>query len=137
MAIFRLAASPLGAAAAAIIADLDSHASNAYAELYDGTIPASITIAISGQTKLGTVIMSNDPSATNSGGLITFNAITQDDSADASGTASFLRIFKGDGSIWGDADVGDMASSATAKMNTTTIVAGGPIRINSFTITIG
>ena len=48
-----------------------------------------------------------------------------------------MRIFKGDGSVWADADIGNLASSATAKMNTTAIVAGGPIRINAFTIQIG
>lgn len=74
---------------------------------------------------------------TNSGGLITFNPMVQDDAADASGEAAFMRIFKGDGSVWADADCGNLASSATAKLNTTTIVAGGPIRINAFTIQIG
>lgn len=137
MAIFRLAAGPLGAMAAALIADLDSHASNSYAELYAGSIPASVATAISGQTKLGTVTMSNDPSATHSAGLITFNAITEDASADASGTASFLRIYKGDGTAWADLDVGASGSGATAIINTTAVVAGGPIRINAFTITVG
>lgn len=137
MAIFRLATAPLSVMAAALIADLDAAATPWYAELYAGTMPATPATAISGQTKLGTVVGSADPSATNSGGLITFNPMVQDDAADAGGEASFLRIFKGDGSVWADADVGNLASSATAKMNTTTIVAGGPIRINAFTIQIG
>lgn len=137
MATFRLAAGPLGVMAAALIADLDSHASNSYAELYAGTMPATIATAISGQTKLGTVTMSNDPSATNSAGLITFNPISEDTAADASGTASFLRIYKGDASTWADLDVGGPGSGATAIVNTVTVVAGGPIRINAFTITVG
>lgn len=134
---FKLANSPLGVLAAALIADLDSHASPAYIEVYDGTQPATPATDVTTQVKLGTATMSADPSATNSNGLITFNAISQDDSADASGTATWLRIKKGDGSTWADADVGNLASSATAKMNTTTIVAGGPIRVNAFTIQIG
>lgn len=137
MAIFRLAAAPLGVMAAALITDLDAASTPWYAEVYAGTIPASTATALSGQTKLGTVVGSADPSATNAGGLITFNPMVQDDAADASGDAAFMRIFKGDGSVWADADIGSLASSATAKMNTTAIVAGGPIRINAFTIQIG
>lgn len=137
MAIFRLATAPLGVMAAALITDLDGASTPWYAEVYAGAIPASPSVALSGQTKLGTVVGSADPSATNSGGLITFNPMVQDDAADASGEAAFMRIFKGDGSVWADADCGNLASSATAKLNTTTIVAGGPIRINAFTIQIG
>ncbi len=137
MAYFKLAGTPLGAMAAALIADLDAAALPFYAEAYAGALPASPATAIGAQTKLGTVTGSADPSATNSAGLITFNPIAQDDAADTGGVVSFLRIFKGDGSVWADADVGDLASSATCKMNTTTVVAGGPIRVNAFTIAIG
>lgn len=137
MAIFRLAASPKGAAAAAIIADLDNPATPWYGEVYAGTIPAAITEAIGAQTKLGTVTGSTDPSATHSGGLITFNAVTEDSAADATGTASFMRIFTGDGDAWADLDLGNLESSATGKMNTTSVVVGGPIRINAFTISVG
>jgi len=137
MAIFRLAAGPLGVLAAALIADLDSETDPGYIELYTGTQPAGPASAVTDQTLLGTAVLSADPSATNSGGLITFNAITQDDAADASGTASWMRLYKGDGSAFADADVGNLASDATAKMNTTTVVAGGPIKVNAFTIQIG
>lgn len=140
MAIFRLATTALGIMAAALVTDLDDQTLPAYVEVYDGTsggIPATPATAITTQTLLGTCTMSADPSATNSGGLITFNSLVEDSAADANGTATFLRIKKGDGTAWGDADVGNLASSATAKMNTVTIVAGGPIRINAFTIAIG
>jgi hypothetical protein len=137
MATFKLANASLGVLAAALIADLDSAASPAYIEVYDGTQAATPGTAITSQVKLGTATMSADPSATNSAGLITFNAIAQDNAADASGTATWLRIFKGDATVWADADVGNLASSATAKMNTTTIVSGGPIRVNAFTIQVG
>lgn len=140
MPIFRLATGPLGIAAAAIVADLDAPATPAYAEVYDGTVggmPATPATAITTQTLLGTCTMAADPSATNSGGLITFNPIVEDSAADVNGDATFIRIRKGDASAWADADVGNLASSATAKMNTTAIVAGGPIRINAFTIAIG
>ncbi len=137
MAIFRLADAAKGAAAAALITHLDDQATPWYGEVYTGTIPATTAEAIGAQTKLGTVTGSADPSATHSAGLITFNPIVEDGAADASGVAAFMRIFKGDGSVWADLDLGDLASSATGKLNTTTIVAGGPIRINAFTIAVG
>ena len=137
MAIFRLATAPLGIMAAALIADLDAASVPFYARLYTGTIPATPAASLSGNTLLGTVTGAADPSATNSGGLITFNPVVQDDAADASGTATFMRVFKGDDTVWADLDVGDLASSCTAKMNTVTVVAGGPIRVNAFTIAVG
>ena len=137
MAIFRLAPASRGVMAAALIGDLDDQATPWYGEVYMGTIPASTAEAIGAQTKLGTVTGSADPSATQSNGLITFNPIVEDSAADASGTAAFMRIFKGtSNSVWADLDLGDLASSATGKMNTTTVVAGGPIRVNAFTIQV-
>ena len=137
MAIFRLAPASRGVIAAALIADIDDHASPWYGEVYAGTIPATTAEAIGAQTKLGTVTGSSDPSATQSSGLITFNPIVEDGAADATGTASFMRIFKGSATVWADLDLGNLVSSATGKMNTTSIVAGGPIRINAFTIQVG
>lgn len=137
MAIFRLAAGPKNAMAAAMITELDNVTNPWYAEVYSGTIPASVTDAIGAQVKLGTVTGAADPSATQTGGLITFGAVTGDSAADASGTATWMRIKKGDGSTWADLDIGDLASSCTAKMNTANIVVGGPITVNSFTLQVG
>lgn len=138
MAIFRLAPASKGVMAAALIGDLDDQATPWYGEVYAGTIPATTAEAIAAQTKLGTVTGSTDPSATQSNGLITFNPIVEDSAADATGTAAFMRIFKGtSNSVWADLDLGNLASSCTGKMNTTSVVAGGPIRVNSFTIQVG
>lgn len=137
MATFTLSNGAKSAMAAALIAHLDADTNPAYARLYTGANPNNPATAVTTQTLLGTVTMSADPSATQSNGLITFNAIAQDDAADASGTATWMRIFLGDGTPWADLDVGDLASSATAKLNTTTVVAGGPIRVNAFTIQVG
>ena len=138
MAIFRLAPASRGVMAAALIADLDDQVAPWYGEVYAGTIPASTAVAIGAQTKLGTVTGSTDPSATQASGVITFNPIVEDSAADAGGVASFMRIFKGtSNSVWADLDLGNLASDATGKMNTTAVVAGGPIRVNSFTISVG
>lgn len=134
---FTLSNAARAAMAAALIAHLDADTNPAYVRLYTGTNPNNPATAITSQTLLGTATLSADPSATQSNGLITFNSIAQDDAADASGTATWMRVFLGDGTAWADLDVGVAGSGATAIMNTATVVVGGPIRINAFTIQVG
>jgi len=137
MAIFRLTTTSRGIMAAALIADLDDQASPWYGEIYSGTMPVLITDPISGPVKLGTVTGGADPSATQSNGVITFNTISSDLAADNTGTATFMRIYKGNGSVWADLDLGEAGSGATGIMNSASVVAGGPINLNSFTIQVG
>lgn len=69
-----------------------------------------------------------------SGGVLTLNAITQDSSADATGTASWFRISSSGGTNHVlDGDVG--TSGSDLNLNSTSIVAGGTVSISSFTIT--
>ena len=71
-----------------------------------------------------------------SGAVLTLNAITQDSSADATGTATWARIFKADGTtIVLDCSVGTAA--ADIILNTTSIVAGAAVSVTSATITEG
>lgn len=108
-------------------------------KVYAGTMPADITTAISGQLLLGTLTFGS-PSGTVDSGLHKFvaGAITQDSAADNGGVpATFARIFKADGTtIVMDIDVGVTGSGATLQLNTTNIVAGGPILVTSFEITL-
>lgn len=88
-------------------------------------------------TLLGTLTFS-DPSAPDAtGGVLTFNDITEDSSADESGTASWARVEDGDGTFVMDLSVGESGSGADLILNTTDIVAGGPIRVTSGTLTEG
>lgn len=69
-------------------------------------------------------------------GVLTLNAITNDSSADATGTATWFRLVKSDGTTHVlDGDVG--TSGSDLNLNTTSIVSGGPVAISSFTITAG
>ena len=71
-----------------------------------------------------------------SGGVLTLNAITQDSSADATGTATWARIFKSDGTtIVLDCSVG--TSAADIVLSTTSIVAAAAVACTSATITEG
>ena len=63
------------------------------------------------------------------------NAITQDSSADATGTAAFFRILNSAGTTtYAQGTVG--TSGSDLNLNTTSIVLGGPISVTSLTISI-
>jgi len=113
---------------------IDAGAGPGLVEIYDGTRPATGG-AITTQTLLGTVTCSAVSAPDASGGVLTFSAFTEDSSADADGTASWARITDSDANFVTDMDVG--TAGADLIMNTVSIVSGGPIRIDSGTITEG
>jgi hypothetical protein len=71
--------------------------------------------------------------------VLTFNAFTEDSSADATGTATWARVEDSDGAWVMDMDVGTSGQNPAPElvMNTTSITAGGPIRIDSGSLTAG
>jgi hypothetical protein len=99
--------------------------------IYSGTRPATggaITTLLAELTLNATFA----PAA--SGGVLTLNAITDDSAADATGTATWFRIFKSDGTtIVMDGSVG--TSGADLNLATTSLVAGAIVSVTSFTIT--
>lgn len=105
---------------------------NGYLRIYSGTKPATADTALSGNTLLAELRFAATSAPAASGGVLTFNAITADSSADASGTASFFRALKSDGTtVVMDGTVG----TATANMiiATTTITALQTVSCSSFT----
>lgn len=67
-------------------------------------------------------------------GVLTMNAITSDSSADSTGTASWFRMVKSDGTTHVlDGDVG--TSGSDLNLNSVSIVATGSVALSSFTIT--
>lgn len=114
-----------------LIADLGS---TPLIDVYDGTQPAGPGTAVTSQVKLGTLTCSATPAPATSSGVITFNAITQDSSADATGTASWYRLKTSGGTAIVDGSVG--TSNADLVLNTVSIVSGGPITCSSFTYTM-
>jgi len=100
--------------------------------IYDGTRPASggaATVLLAELTCSATFA----PAA--SAGVLTVNAITQDASANATGTATWFRVTTSAGAFVIDGSVGTTGSDL--NLTTTSIVAGGPVSITSFTITTG
>ena len=85
---------------------------------------------------LGTLTFSDPSGATPSGGVFTASAITQDSSADATGTAVWARIADSAGVTVVDVDITATGGGGAMQMNTTSIVIGGPISISALTVSI-
>lgn len=134
--IFKISAATAHDMALALIAKLDAGSGPAKFHFYDGTILSTPETAITTQVKLGTLTCS-DPSATDTDGTITFGSITQDSGADATGDASWVLIEDGDGTPVAVGNVTNNAGDGFVKLNTTSVVEGGPIQITSAVITVG
>jgi choline-glycine betaine transporter len=107
--------------------------SSALLRIYDGSRPATGGTATTLLAEL-TCNATFAPSA--SSGVLTLNSITQDSSANATGTATWFRIVKSDGTTFVlDGSVG--TSGSDLNLTTTSIVATQPVSITSFVITEG
>lgn len=101
--------------------------------IYDGTQPSRGGTAT---TLLAELTCGTPFAASASGGVLTLGAITQDSSANATGTATWFRIVKADGTTFVlDGTVG--TSGADLNLTTTSIVLTQPVSVTSFTITEG
>lgn len=134
--ILRFAPTLRETIAQAIITAIDAGTGSGVFEFYTGAIPTNLTDALTTQVKLGTLTCS-DPSATQTAGVVAFAAITQDSAADASGAAAWVYLKDSAGAIVAAGDVTDNGGTGFVKLNTTAIVAGGPIAMTSATITVG
>lgn len=105
--------------------------SNCIIRIYDGSQPANANTAITTQTLLVSLPVSGT-FGTDSNGTITLSAVTSA-SAVATGTASFFRIVKSDGTtVVMDGSVG--TSNADMILNTTAIANTQTVAISSGTI---
>lgn len=101
--------------------------------IYDGTRPAT---GGSATTLLAELTCGTPFAASASSGVLTLGSITQDSSANATGTATWFRIVKSDGTTHVlDGNVG--TSGSDLNLTTTSIVATQPVSVTSFTITEG
>lgn len=108
---------------------------NGYLRIYSGSKPAGPGTAITTQTLLAELRYNATAFAAAAGGVLTANAITQDASANASGTATWYRGLASDGTTAHlDGTVG--TSGCDLNLSTTTIVAGVPVAITSYTLTL-
>ena len=106
---------------------------SALLRIYDGSRPATGGTAT---TLLAELTCNATFAAAAASGVLTLNAITQDSSANASGTATWFRIVKSDGTTFVmDGNVG--TSGSDLNLTTTTIVSTQPVSVTSFVITEG
>jgi hypothetical protein len=109
-------------------------------KIYAGTQPTDANTAISSQTLLATLTMGSTAFAASAAAGTTparkataiANSITDDTSADASGTATWFRLLKSDNSVIMDGSVG--TSGCDLNLASVNVVAGEDIAITSFTL---
>lgn len=132
-ALFALATAVRNTMLDAISAAVDAGAGAGLLRVYDGTRPATGGAAT---TLLAELTFSNPCVAAGaSSGVLTFDAITADASANASGTATWCRGVDSTGTFVFDGNVG--TSAADFILNTVTITAGQQVSCSSGTITDG
>jgi hypothetical protein len=102
-------------------------------EIYTGAIPA-LGDPVS-DTLLATLTMTTT-AGTVTDGVLTMDAITSDPTADATGTAGWARVLDRDGVAAIHITVAD-DGSGDLNLNSVNVVAGTPVAITAFTITIG
>ena len=109
---------------------------NGYIRVFDGTQPTNADTAVGAQVLLAELRFGADAFPAASNGVLTANAITDDSSANATGTATWARILASDGTtVWFDGSVG--TSAANVILNTTSIVTGAVVSCSSLSLTVG
>lgn len=108
---------------------------SAVLEGYDGTQPAGPGTAVTTQTKLFALTCNATFAGSTTNGVLTLNSITQDSSADATGTCTWWRLKTSGGTAHIDGSAG--TSGADLNLSSVSIVTGGTVSISSATITIG
>lgn len=131
-------ASNLRMSEAAVNAEADALAAlvdNGFLRIYDGTQPASPDVPVTTQVLLAELRLGIPAFAAASNGIIVANPITSDISADASGTASWFRVFGADGTspVW-DGSVG--LAGCNLNLTSVDISAGDDVQVLSLVHTI-
>ena len=116
----------------AITTKIDAGAGAGLLRIYDGTRPATGGAAT---TLLAELTFSDPSSAAAASGVLTASAITQDSSANATGTASWFRVVDSTAAFVMDGNVG--TSGSDLNLTTTSITATQPVSVTSFVLTEG
>lgn len=102
--------------------------------VYAGSVPANADAALGAATLLAELTLNATAFPAASGGTLTANAITRDSAADASGTATFFRLFANDGTtVLAQGAVATSGGEMTVP--TTSVTAGQPFECSALTIT--
>ncbi len=116
---------------------LSDQLDNGYLRVYTGTQPATADVAISGQTLLAELRFNAISALAATDGVLTFNAITSDDAANATGVATWFRCLRSNGTdVVMDGTVGATGSNSNLELATTSIVTNARISVTAFVHTV-
>lgn len=113
-----------------ITALIDAGAGQGKLKIYDGSKPAT-GAAVTTQTLLAEPLFSATSFPAASGGAMTANAVTAEDSALATGTATWFRITDSNDNAVLDGDIADL------NLSSNSITSGLEVQITSVVITEG
>lgn len=133
-ATIRLADATRNATLDAIATRIDAGSGAGTMKVYSGSLPTNANTAIGSQVLLGTLTFSDPCAGSAASGVLTFDAITQDSSADATGTIGWARLADSDGTTVMDVSAGT-GSGVVLQFNTLAVTSGGPIACSALTIT--
>lgn len=119
------------ARASQIVAAIDAGAGAGKLRLYNGTRPATGGTV----TTLLAELTFSDPCGTVTNGVLTFNSITSDASADNTGTATWFRIVDSTGAFVLDGTITVTGGGGDITMTSTSIQAGVTVDATSLVFT--
>jgi hypothetical protein len=105
-----------------------------YLRIYNGTQPASPDIPVSTQTLLAELRFSTPAFGSASGGIITAEAITDEDAALSTGVATWFRVLDAGENVLWDGSVGSVNSNI--NLSSTSIQSGARVSLSSFIFTL-
>jgi hypothetical protein len=118
--------------------NLATRLNSGFLRIYDGTQAATADTAIGAQVLLAELTFNATAAPAASNGVLTFNAITSDSSANATGTPTWFRAVQSNGTtVVMDGTVG--ASAANLNLTGLTggqIIIAGTVGVSSFTHTV-
>lgn len=123
------------AAANAVTALLDAGAGPGYIEIRTGAQPASVITVPSG-VLLSTLVLSDPAFGAAVGGTASANPITDDVSADATGSAGWFRGFDSTGVAVIDGTITATGGGGDLELNDIDIVADSIVQVNSWKVTM-
>lgn len=103
-----------------------------------GTVPTLITDSDAGNTALATLNLPSDWMASASSGSKSKSGTWEDTSADATGTATYFRLYASDGTtVHAQGTITVTGSGGDLTLDNTSIAAGQTVTVTSFTLTAG
>lgn len=135
MAATRLSNADVTAMCDALVDRLDLGTGAAVIKVYSGSQPADADATVGGATLLAQLTCSATAFGAASNGVATANSVTDDTSANATGTAAWFRAETSGGTAIIDGDVGT-GTSADMQLNSTSITAGATVSVTSWTVTM-